>query len=241
MSPESEARQKETIEAPEGMVLIPEGSFLMGSDKYADERPVHEIYLDAYCIDIFPVTNGQYKEFCDAEGVAYPPEPSFPGKPNYFLECPDHPVVMLSWMEAHVYAKLCGKQLPTEAQWEKAARGGLEQKEWPWGNEFEPGSCNCIEEDIGHPNPKGKYPPNRFGIYDMGGNVLEWCHDFFDTNYYEFGPDRNPDGLENASYHCQRGGSWYFTADNARCAFRNRNHTRYTSNYLGFRCAKNLP
>jgi len=147
------------------MVLIPAGEFLMGNNKkYLHERPVHLVYLDAFMIDKYEVTMGQYKKFAQATGRSLP---------NWVkkLALTDlHPAVGVSWEDANAYAKWAGKRLPTEAEWEKAVRGGLVGKTYPWGDERPEGKCNYAKKHNGL-LPVGSYPPNGYSLYDMAGNV----------------------------------------------------------------------
>ncbi|GAH05905.1 unnamed protein product, partial [marine sediment metagenome] len=142
--------------------------------------------------------------------------------------------------------------LPTEAEWEKAARGGLIGKKYPWGNR-DPvgGDCNfadkntkynwtdkSVDDGYSHTAPVGTYPPNNYGLYDMAGNVWEWVSDWYDDNYYANSPSKNPQGPNNASYRIRRGGSWSRDAGSLRCANRYYGSPDLTYNDLGFRCVK---
>ncbi len=230
-------------EIPEDMVFIPAGEFLMGSnDGEPDEKPIHTVYLDAYYIDKYEVTNKQYREFVEATGHR---------EPVYWGE-DDHPVVYVRREDAVAYATWAGKRLPTEAEWEKAARGGLDGKKNPWGNRDPDGSdCNfadkntnyswtdkSIDDGYSHTAPVGTYPPNNHGLYDMAGNVWEWVSDWYDDNYYANSPSKNPQGPNNASYRVRRGGSWSRDAGSLRCANRYYGSPDLTYNNLGFRCVK---
>jgi formylglycine-generating enzyme required for sulfatase activity len=203
---------------PPGMVLIPAGEFLMGdafNEGDSDERPQHRVYLDAFFIDQYEVTNAQYKAFCDATGRSYPPDPEIWGDyftTGYFLNRPDYPVVDVTWFDAQAYAEWAGKRLPTEAEWEKAARGGLEGKRYPWGDASSHDDANYGEkggrDQWTYTSPVGSFPPNGYGLYDMAGNVWEWCADGYDENYYSRSPNQNPTGSATETNRVSRGGSW---------------------------------
>lgn len=231
------------------MVLIPGGKFIMGSPKDQgdeDEQPQHEMYLDAYYIDVHEVTNRAYKQFVDATGHRVPfvdaewAEP-YNWKNGTFPEGRgDYPVVLVSWEDAKAYADYIGERLPTEAEWEEAARGGLEGKSYPWGEGIDESVANyhvsdTAEEDL---HPVKSYPPNGFGLYDMAGNVWEWCSDWYDYNAYLKGLKENPRGTEKGDYRVYRGGAWINIAKFQRCGERGKN-IPYTQSYvIGFRCVK---
>ena len=244
---------------PTGMVLIPAGEFLMGSNRSEasnDEKPVHTVYVDAFYMDTYQVTNAQFKAFVDANpqwqknrispayhtgrylqfwwGNSYPS-----GEGN-------HPVGFVSWYAAMAYAQWAGKRLPTEAEWEKAARGGLAGQKYPWGNDIDTTKAN-YDFNVGHTTPVGSYAPNGYGLYDMAGNVWEWCLDEYDD--YPRSSRRNPvaDWVGNDFAPVQthtsrvlRGGSWTNTARNLRVASRNGGTPTDTYGYLGFRCTRDI-
>lgn len=241
------------------MVLIPQGGFLMGGSD-SDDTPVHRVTLDDYFIGRFEVTNAQYKAFCDEAGYPYPDAEWSPDgvRTNTDLsEKLDYPVVGINWEDAVAYCdwlkQKTGKtyRLPTEAEWEKAARGGLEQSEYPWGNEeFDAEGryrANCgsdsdndrVRKKDGflYTAPVGSFPPNEYGIYDMAGNVWEWCSDYYDETYYSRSPDTNPPGAERGERRALRGGSWFGGPSRMKCAARLWNYPliRYAS--TGFRVA----
>ena len=263
-------------EPPEGMVLIPTGSFLMGSDDeeaWDDEKPVHTVHLDAFYMDVYEVTNAQFKAFVDAN-------PEW-GKDNiedrfnegwhlfdwtgndYPAGKADHPVDRVNWYAAMAYAEWAGKRLPTEAEWEYAARGGLAGKKYPWGDdEFTPADGYFSDGD--HRTPVGTYPANGYGLYDMAGNVREWCLDEWDEDFYaESENSRNPiaggrtiqwlrenfrtlapitPDLSANIIRVDRGGSWNSYRDSARrlrVAFRGgRPAIVNVDNGRGFRCVR---
>lgn len=210
------------------LISLPGGWFLMGSESGGeDEKPVHKVYVDGFAIGRVEVTNAQYKAFCDATGHPYPRNPEEWG--HYFVNYPNHPVVMVSWNDAMAYcqwlATLTGRtyRLPTEAEWEYAARGGLVGKTYPWG-EDEPSGRACYLEDqvpLGVPTmPVGSYPPNGYGLYDMAGNVWEWCWDWYDVSFYRSGHHRNPRGAPEGTMKVARGGAWLYGPSSLRCAVR---------------------
>ena len=213
------------------MVLIPAGEFVMGDE---DEKTAHPVYLDAYYIDKYPVTNAQYRKFMEAAGGR---------APLYWNDArfnqPSHPVVGTSWDDANTYAKWAGKRLPTEAEWEKAARGGLMGKKYPWGDEPPDKALANFGGNEGGTTPVGKYSPNGFGLYDMAGNVFNLCSDFYQWNYYKGSPRKNPRGPGTGIYRVVRGGSWRSIGYYLRCSSRYDIH-RVTRSHVdvGFRCAR---
>ena len=251
---------------PEGMVLIPAGSFEMGSedeDARYDEQPVHTIHLDAFYMDKYEVTNAQFKAFVDAN----PPwqkdqiENEFRdvylghwNGNNYPEEKANHPVTHVNWYAAMAYAAWAGKRLPTEAEWEYAARGGLAGQTYPWGNTLTPNDANYGRHDgLGHLMAVGNYPPNGYGLYDMAGNVWEWCLDKHDVDFYFVSRNRrNPVSvsggqplawlLENFKHlggmRVLRGGSWLGVAQSVRVAYRGDSSPMGSGDDMGFRCVR---
>ena len=243
------------------MVLIPAGEFLMGSnDGDPDEKPVHTVYVEAFYMDVYEVTNAQYKKFVDANpqwGKDHIPRLYHYG--NYLNHWTgnsyprgkgDHPVVYVSWYGAMAYAEWAGKRLPTEAEWEKAARGGLVGKKYPWGDSPPDSSKANYDDNVGDTTPVGSYPPNGCGLYNMGGNVWEWCLDAYDENFYQNSPRRNPiagaDSIVNVinnftnvkNSRVVRGGSWGSGPKSLRVANRSWLGPSYSINSYGFRCAR---
>ena len=245
---------------PSEMVLIPAGEFQMGSHGSLfgefDEKPEHPVYVDAFYMDVHEVTNSQYKAFVDTN-----PEwrkdrisPSYHdgnylklwNGNNYPSGMADHPVVYISWYSAMAYAKWAGKRLPTEAEWEKAARGALVNQRYPWGSLSDRSKANYDSNGINH---VGMHPPNGYGLYDMVGNVWEWCLDRYDSNFYSSSPRRNPlsggsiinvtnNFTKNKNNRVLRGGSWKDRARHVRCANRFFTSPTDTDNNTGFRCVK---
>lgn len=206
--------QRDTRAAPAGMALIPSGTFLMGSnDGESDEKPVHHVFVDAFYLDKYEVTVAQYQQFLNAN-----PQRTSPENWGEQLRNPNHPVVYVSWEDANAYARWAGKRLPTEAEWEYAARGGntgLGGKpihKYPWGNDPSQDQANYTgtagRDQWSGTSPVGSFPPNGYGLYDMAGNVWEWCADWYDENYYKGSPERNPKGPSQGNLRVLRGGSW---------------------------------
>lgn len=222
---------------PEGMVLVPAGEFIMGRDNGADdERPMRRVYLDAFYIDRTEVTNAQFKTFCDSTRRLPPNNPFW--DPDYFGK-PDHPVVNITWEQADAYCKWAGKKLPTEAQWEKAARGS-EGWLYPWGNEYFEGRGNVARGDsFRRTAPVGSFPQgvSPYGALDMVGNVWEWCADWFGETYYENAPTRNPTGPKEPSpWRVVRGGGFSSPPSDAITANRSKYKPREVLHHLGCRC-----
>jgi formylglycine-generating enzyme required for sulfatase activity len=221
------------------MVYIPEGEFLMGSDPakdkntFDDEQPQHNVYLGAYWIDQTEVTNAMYKICVDEGGCA---KPSSSRYDNPFYK--NYPVVRVDWNEAKAYCAWAGSDLPTEAQWEKAARG-TDGRVYPWGND--PPTCDLanINNCIGNPKPVMSYEGGKspYGTYDMTGNVWEWVDDWFTA--YPGNTKGNSD--YGTTYRVLRGGSWGHNKVEARSAYRPRLDPSSKNPYNGFRCANPIP
>jgi iron(II)-dependent oxidoreductase len=230
-----------TAEVPAGMVLIPAGAFIMGSaedDPRAepDERPAHEVWVDAFYLDEAPVTNQQYREFVEATGHR-PPETWEDARFGSDMQ----PVVGVSWEDAVAFAEWAEKRLPTEAEWEKAARAGLEGTNFPWGDdEAEGRACFGRDPGTGKPDRVKQWPANDYGVYDMAGLVWEWCSDWFVAHYYANSEPRNPQGPGTGSARIVRGGAWNLSPKSIRCAYRRRFTPNQRSNHVGFRCAKDV-
>jgi formylglycine-generating enzyme required for sulfatase activity len=232
------------------MVLIPAGSFSMGCDTdadafSADEKPLHKVFLDAYYIDRYEVTNAQYRLFILATGRSAPfadrpwAEPYNWKGTNYPAGKGNYPVVLVSWEDAVAYAAWIKKRLPTEAEWEKAARAHLVGKQYPYGNTLEM-SCANFNKGFFRNNemkPVGSFEPTRIGLYDMAGNVWEWCQDWYDDSYYKNSPAQNPRGPADGLYRVCRGGSWVNNERYLRCSQRGKNTPDSKSHITGFRCA----
>ncbi|MEW5867933.1 MAG: bifunctional serine/threonine-protein kinase/formylglycine-generating enzyme family protein [Chloroflexota bacterium] len=226
-----------TPAAPEGMVLIPAGEFQMGSKNGGgDEKPVHTVYLDAYYIDVHEVTNARYAECVAAGECTQPGSGSNYGNAAYA----DHPVVNVDWNQARAYCQWRGGRLPTEAEWEKAARGGLEGMDYPWGDETpicEKGAKNGAQFSgcDGDTVPVGSFAPNGYGLYDMAGNVWEWVQDWYLESFYGSSPRDNPTGPVSGEYRVVRGGGWGGSGA-LLSANRGWSAPSSRSGNLGFRC-----
>ena len=267
------------------MVYVPAGHFLRGTTKvdagawsgqfgdfFEVETPQRSIYLSAYYIDKFEVTNRQYGDFLDAvargEGdFLHPDAPTDKDfTPTYWrdgrLNGPDHPVTAVDWYDAYAYCRWAGKQLPTEAQWEKAARGpdGLT---YPWGDAWQADYSNNVESTFGKPvlgdrqwvlllgnleldamtaftQPVGSFPHgvSPYGVHDMGGNLWEWVRDRYVKDYYRTAPSHDPPGPPDASpYRVLRGGCWSSHRGKLRAAYRNYDLAADRHLEIGFRCA----
>lgn len=250
-TPMDEVEQMATMDVPGGMVTVPAGEFLMGSDPRKDpaagpqEQPLHRVLLDAFEIDRYEVSNVAYLRFVLATGASWP---QFWRAKPFLDKMATHPVINVSWQEADVYCRWAGKRLPTEAEWEKAARGS-DGRMFPWGDE----PAGWIKSNIAHSGSKrgAKYPPlaniNRYdkgvspyGAYQLAGNVSEWVSDWFDPDYYRKGINENPKGPDVGELKVFRGGSWNEDPEVARSAGRNGGESTRKSYLTGFRCARDV-
>jgi iron(II)-dependent oxidoreductase len=262
---EEEAEQPEP---PQGMVLIPAGHFQMGSEEGdVDEAPIHTVYLDAFYIDKYEVTNAQYRKFVEATGHPAPRGTGYtavydvldrddyqPWNDPGFNQ-PNHPITNVTWSDAIAYCEWLGKRLPTEAEWEKAARSGIEGAKYTWGNS-DPNNRTAnfadsntrfewrsqeINDSFLFVAPVGSFQPNGYGLFDMAGNLWEWCSDWYGASYYAESPRENPKGPPTGERRVLRSGAWYRALHTIRSAERVSDYPDSNLNVIGFRCAMDAP
>lgn len=234
------------------MMVIAGGDFMRGSkDGNRDEMPRHQISLSSFAIDIHPVTNEQFVRFLEVMGGEKDSNHNdiirlrdsrikrSAGKLSIESGYNKHPVVGVTWYGAVAYAKWVGKRLPTEAEWEIAARGGHENMLYPTGEEMEKSQSNFFSSDT---TAVMSYAPNDYGLYDMAGNVYEWCHDWYGYNYYEVSiqEPENPQGPLQGVYRVLRGGCWKSLKEDLRCSRRHRNNPGTVNGTYGFRCVTDV-
>ncbi len=234
------------------MIVIAGGAFVRGSKEgNRDEMPRHQVLLDSFAIDIHPVTNEQFVRFLDVMGGEKDTNHQdiirmrdsrikrAAGKLSIESGYAKHPVVGVTWYGAVAYAKWVGKRLPTEAEWEAAARGSKEGFLYPTGDEIEKSQANFFSSDT---TSAMSYAPNAIGLYDMVGNVYEWCHDWYGYNYYEVSVQEpeNPKGPIQGVYRVLRGGCWKSLKEDLRCSRRHRNNPGTVNSTYGFRCAADV-
>lgn len=222
-------------------IQINSGSFRMGdnfNEGFFQEFPVHTVFLDTYSIAKYEITFDQYDKFCDATARTKPDDAGW-GRDS-------RPVINVTWDDAKAFCDWLSAgsgrtiHLPTEAQWEKAARGSSDQRRYPWGSTvIDPGYCNYIESNLNSTQPVGSYPAgvSAYGLHDMAGNVHEFCNDWFDVNYYSVSPENNPEGPETGTARSTRGGSYKSTDFYVRSAFRGWSAIGYFDSHIGFRIA----
>jgi formylglycine-generating enzyme len=221
------------------MVRVPEGWFLMGSETGQDnERPVHRVWVDAFDLATCQVTNAQYGIFLAATKN---PTPLHWGAPDFSNS--EQAVVGTSWFDAAAYCEWLSHatsrhcRLPTEAEWERAARGGAEQKLYPWGDEPPESLPNYVTRWKTGPESVGHAEKNAYELCDIGANVHEWCADWFDAEYYAASPERNPKGPATGTRRASRGGSWRHYTKVSRCAARSSIPPEFRYADYGFRVA----
>lgn len=222
------------------VVRIPGQWFLMGCETGRDdEKPVHHVWVDSFELTAYQVTNAEYRCFLTAASAVPPPcwnDPNF----NY----PKMPVAAVSWHEATAYcdwlSNASGKpyRLPTEAEWECAARGGVQGTAYPWGDAPPESLPDYANRWKNGPEPVGLYAPNAYGLYNMGDNVHEWCADWYDANYYVHSAERNPQGPADGKRRASRGGSWRHHIKVSRNAARSSIPPEFQYADYGFRIAR---
>jgi formylglycine-generating enzyme required for sulfatase activity len=218
---------------------IPAGRFRMGSDTgQDDERPAHDVDVDAFDASIYPVTRAEYREFLDATGHERPRDWS-----DAAFDGDDRPVVGVSWHDAVAYCQwrsgLGGaERLPTEAEWERAARGGREGAEFPWGDAIPAWIPDNGRGPLPAPWPVTLGEPNAFGLYGIAANVHEWCADWHDRSYYAVSPADNPRGPASGVRRASRGGSWRHAVTISRCSARSKIDPSFRYTDYGFRTVR---
>ena len=260
-----------TLATLANLARIPAGDFLMGSASAEDdERPVHRVFVSEFLIGRFPVTNDEYARFVRATGCPAPSIRELPliatgGRDSSFRELAaryawsdgqppagqiSHPVVLVRYDDALAYCHWLSDEvgrvirLPTEAEWEKAARGGLEAQRYPWGEDMSPSRCNFLTDPLlkgqRGTRPTGTYPPNAYGLCDMSGNVWDWVSDWYGPDYYGVGDVRDPRGPDAGNLRVVRGGSWVNAdASMLRSAYRHKVPPDTYAHSIGFRIASN--
>jgi len=241
------------------MVQIPSGEFTMGGNEATDECPPHKVYLDAFYIGKYETTFEEYEAFCHDTGYGIPIDPRYGAQPDPSMLGPTLPVMNVTRDEAERFCKWLSQKtgrryrLPTEAEWEKAARGGLEKKTFPWGDD-PPSEAGVFRANYGpsfdhftwkkdgyeYSAPVGTYPPNGYGLHEMAGNLWEWCSDGYERTYYRDSPYKNPQGPHPRDdlRGIIRGGCYGSGNNHLRCAKRHAIHPSNQAFLIGFRIAR---
>ena len=217
------------------MVRVPSGWFWMGSDNHYEwERPRHRVFVDSFEIAAIAVTRRDFAEFLAATRHEEPKGWADPAFGDW-----EQPVVGVSWFDAAAYCEWRGQgfRLPTEAEWERASRGGRGGEEYAWGNES-PESLEYFQGLWPAPKPVATWRANGFGLFNMGENVHEWCQDWYASDYYLISPERNPSGPETGARRVSRGGSWRHLVKGSRCAQRSSLPPEYRYADYGFRIVR---
>lgn len=222
------------------MVSIPAGRLAMGCDNGRDdEKPVHCVWIDGFELAARQVTRAEYACFLAATGR---PAPPFWNDAHF--QDSEQPVVGPSWFDAVAFCDWLGgvtgwkHRLPTEAEWERAARGGIEGRLYPWGEASPESLPDYARRWKDGPEPVGRYAPNPYGLFNMGDNVHEWCSDWYDARYYEYSPERNPQGPDHGNRRASRGGSWRHHIKASRCSARSSIPPEFKYADYGFRIAR---
>jgi formylglycine-generating enzyme len=230
------------LSAEPKQVQVAAGWFFMGSDKGQDvEGPVHRVWVDSFAMAATQVTVEEYGRFLDATGRT--PPPPYWDAPDFCR--PQQPVVAVSWFDAVAYcawlSTMTGAhyRLPTEAEWERAARGGVEGMDFPWGDDPPTSRAGYHDRWKTGPEPVAQSQPNSFGLFEMCENVHEWCSDWFAADYYAISPDRNPQGPEVGNRKASRGGSWRHHIKISRCSARSSIPPEFKYADYGFRVVRN--
>lgn len=236
---ESVVSQEAPHAAPRGMVYVEAGPFMMGSNLYQkDEKPLRQVTLDAFYIDITEVSMADYGQCVRSRKCSRPKSGKSFGR-GFPPMGANHPAIGVTWYDAENYCSWAGKRLPTEAEWEKAARGNTGFP-YPWGTVIDCEHANYYSCKINHPQPVGSYPKGRspYGALDMAGNVQEWVRDWYDPTYYRHAPNENPPGPADGVKKVLRGGSYDYVWSSVRTSYRFRDLPKNFDNGYGFRCAK---
>ena len=231
---------------PGPMAQIPAGCFDMGdafSEGGPDELPVHNVCISAFEMDVHEVTNAEYRQCVTFGGCTAPSDSSSHTRPTYYGDpaYDDFPVIWVDWYKAEDYCTWAEKRLPTEAEWEYAARGGLAGKRYPWGDTISGTDANYWDSGDPWDNDTSEveyYGPNGYGLYDMAGNVWEWVNDWYQEDYYTVSPPNDPPGPGSGTDRVLRGGSWNSNSDYLRVANRDYDLPDNETDFLGFRCAR---
>jgi formylglycine-generating enzyme required for sulfatase activity len=228
------------IAQPEGMVVIPAGEFWMGAeDGLKDARPLHRVYLSSYWLDKYEVTNARYRRCVEGGGCTPPKDrQAFDD-----LERAQHPVTNITWNQARSFCQWQGRRLPTEAEWEKAARG-TDGRRYPWGNDWnivKSRVSNAVAADAIESVGRQAASSSPYGVVDLIGNASQWVKDWYAEDFYQSSPTRDPQGPLRGSFRVLRGGEWNEKPSNLQSSYRGWDEVTYWGPTLGVRCAEDVP